>query len=413
MSSCRSTRNVNSDTVKESLQNLTTNAQGEGSAVPQNDVKGPTPQNIGSTPNEASRRRSRSMDGSRESRRRSRSVDRMERPRDRPVSRSSLHSSVDSDSYDYYHEENSDDQVIDLNEQTDSEEAATNKFIEEHYGLIPKDTYVGPPVATLLAETIHKWATIVPQKDEIRAAFEKCKIPENVSALGPIKVNDNIFGRLSFKAKEYDKKLRIIASYLKRAMGPLTYIWDSLIKGHSYSIKRNLDLPFIKTMERNITLQELTVSLASAMKLLCLSNSLNLQSRKNALLPQLDPRYYALTSHNNPIITQLFGDNLEQKVSDIYKVSQAARNPKMNTIRQRRGNRTIHYPGQSFKTVQYRRFGGQFRGQGQSRYKSNYKRSTMGQRASSFNKYQINYNNRGNTRFNRSARGRRPYHQRH
>ena len=76
------------------------------------------------------------------------------------------------------------------------------------------------------------------------------------------------------------------------------------------------------------------------MRLLCISNSMNLARRKLSLKPHLDLKYHLLASQRNPVTAQLFGDNLEQKVSDIYKVSQAARNPRFNTMRSHGGDLT-------------------------------------------------------------------------
>ena len=69
------------------------------------------------------------------------------------------------------------------------------------------------------------------------------------------------------------------------------------------------------------------------MKLLCFNRAFNLQKRKVSLKPHLDPKFHSLTSPSNQITQYLFGDNLEQKVSDIYKVSQAARNPRFQAVR--------------------------------------------------------------------------------
>ena len=122
-------------------------------------------------------------------------------------------------------------------------EAAANDIITANYGTVQKEQHLAAPISDLLASTIDNWATKVPNKEEIKSAFQACKIPTNSVALGPIKINDIIYNRLPFRAKENDKKLRNSASYMKRAMGPLTFIWDTLIKAQAYNIKKKLDPP--------------------------------------------------------------------------------------------------------------------------------------------------------------------------
>ena len=59
------------------------------------------------------------------------------------------------------------------------------------------------------------------------------------------------------------------------------------------------------------------------MKLLCYHNALNLQKRKSLLHQHLDPKYFSLASPNN-IVTEF--------LSDIFKVSQAARSNKFQAV---------------------------------------------------------------------------------
>ena len=179
------------------------------------------------------------------------------------------------------------------------DESVTNDFINQLYGDGPKNQHLNPPISTLLADTINKWATQIPSKEEVKQAFELCKILVNIHSLGPVRINEMIYNRLSYKAKQHDRKLRNSASYLKRAMGPLSFLWDSLIKVQAYNIKNKMDPPALKTTDGLISLKELTTAVSSAVRLLCMSNAFNLQLRKNSLKPQLDPKYYTLTNQKN------------------------------------------------------------------------------------------------------------------
>ena len=237
-------------------------------------------------------------------------------------------------------------------------DSVTNEFINQLYGEGPRDQHLGPPISALLADTINKWATQIPSKEQNKQAFELCKIPQNIHSLGPVRINDIIYNRLAYKAKQNDRKMRNSASYLKRVMGPLSFLRDSLIKAQAYNIKNKMNPPALKTTDGIISLKELTTAVSSAVRLLCMSNAFNLQLRKNSLRPQLDPKYHTLTNQSNRSTSQLFGDDLENKISSIYKVSQAARNPRFNAMKNRQPCRSVasvtSYPGHTFKTIRYK-----------------------------------------------------------
>ena len=203
-----------------------------------------------------------------------------------------------------------------------------NNLIQENYGSQKTDEHLAPPVVDLLASTMDGWLLKVPDKNEIKLAFEQYKIPVNVKSLGPIRINDIIYQRIPFKAKELDRQSKNQSTYYTRAMGPLTFIWDCFIKCQAWAIKNKQDLPKIIMQGQTVNIRELTACLSSSIKLLCYHHALNLQRRKSLLRQHLDPKYFSLASPSNPVTSFLFGDNLEQRVSDIFKVSQAAKNTK-------------------------------------------------------------------------------------
>ena len=218
-----------------------------------------------------------------------------------------------------------------------------NDFIQENYGTkIPED-HLAPPVSALLASTIDNWCLQVPTKD-IKQAFEQCKVPSNIIALSPIKINDIIYHRLPPRAREKDKLARNNASYYIRAMGPLAYIWNVLIKAEAWALKMKSARPSIKTQHETVPLRDLIACVSASMKLLSINVSLYLQCRKSALCPHLDPKYHTLAAPSNKITSFLFGDNLEQKVSDIFKISQAARSNRFQAVqgRSRIQHRSFH-----------------------------------------------------------------------
>ena len=187
-----------------------------------------------------------------------------------------------------------------------------NDFIQENYGLKKVEDHIAPPVSQLLASTIDSWCLQPPTKEVIKTAFEQCKIPSNVIALGSIPINDIIYQRLPFKAKESDKQARSQANYYTQAMGPLAHIWDCFIKAEAWALKTKSAPPALRLQPGMIPLRDLIACLSASMKLLCLNVSINLHQRKSALHPHLNHKYSSLAGPNNPIMKNLFGDNLGQ-----------------------------------------------------------------------------------------------------
>ena len=280
-------------------------------------------------------------------------------------------------------------------------------YIKENYVPEKKEKIMDKPISSLLAETINLWCTTLPSREDLKVGFENCKIPENVTSLAPVLVNEIIYNRLPIRAKENDKKLRQQANYVVRAMGPLALIWDVFIKAETAALKSNCNPPALRIADKLVSIRELTACVAHSMKLLSFANAINLQRRKVSLRPFLDPKYAILATAANPVSTQLFGDNLEQRVQDIFRISQAARNPRYQIMpRYRRQMDRYRRPRDNSK---YKRFSRQFR-----RAPSGYRRNNFNQGPqTSFNPGSSSrsfsgrrYGNNGNTNRNRYRFGR-------
>ena len=227
---------------------------------------------------------------------------------------------------------------IDGNDDVQGCDEMLNSLIQENYATKKTEEHLAPPVSDLLAKTIDDWALQVPNKPDIKLAFEQCCIPVNVRSLSPVKINDIIFQHiifqhLPFKAKEADRHAKNNSSYYTRAMGPLTYIWDTFIKAEVWAMKHKAAPPHIKVQGDTVPLKMPTACLSASIKILCFHTAINLQRRKSALHQFLDHKYLTLASSTNPVTSYLFGDNLEQRVSDIFKISQAAHNSKFQAVR--------------------------------------------------------------------------------
>ena len=286
-------------------------------------------------------------------------------------------------------------------------EEILNDFIQENYGTKPPEDHLAPPVAALLASTVDGWCLNPPTKETIKNAFEQCKVPSNIVALGQIKINDIIYQRLPVKTRENDRIARNNASYYIRAMGPLAYIWNVLIKAEAWALKTKSHRPAIKTQEETIPLRDLIACISASMKLLSLNVSLHLHRRKSALKPHLDPKFHTLAGPSNKITSWLFGDNLEQKVSDIFKIAQAARSHRFQAVRGRsRGHHRSFCPRRRFQersnfrqqTQPYYNRRSRFPGSGSARRAFGGASGNRGGRTR-FNKFRSNFRrNQGTTR---------------
>ena len=145
-------------------------------------------------------------------------------------------------------------------------------------------------------------------------------------------------------------------------MGPLAYIWNVLIKAEAWALKTKSARPCIKTQDETIPLRDLIACVSASIKLLSINVSMYLQCRKSALRPHLDPKYHTLAGPSNKITSFLFGDNLEQKVSDIFKIAQAAQSNRFQAVRGRsRVQHRSFCPRRKFqKNFQYQNQGNQF-----------------------------------------------------
>ena len=114
---------------------------------------------------------------------------------------------------------------------------------------------------------------------ETKALFQNCLIPENVEALNPTRINDLLFPRLSFRAKEADKKLKAYNTFLSRALGPLITIWDMLIAIEAQAQHAAMELPAFYINNELIPTKDIQEKLVYSIKLLAACNAITLQKR--------------------------------------------------------------------------------------------------------------------------------------
>ena len=84
---------------------------------------------------------------------------------------------------------------------TDLNEIANN-IISNDYTPPSGSTIQTDPIAEALASTINRWLRTCLSKNNTKTYFQKCLVLSNVEGLNPVRINEMVYPRLSFKAKE-------------------------------------------------------------------------------------------------------------------------------------------------------------------------------------------------------------------
>ena len=87
-----------------------------------------------------------------------------------------------------------------------------------------------PPFDDKLAVVLTKWLRSLPPRDKIKEMFKHCMIPSNVEGLQQVKINSIVYEKLKGHFKVNDQKLHGINNFIVRGLGPLTSIWDKILK---------------------------------------------------------------------------------------------------------------------------------------------------------------------------------------
>ena len=211
-----------------------------------------------------------------------------------------------------------------VNNQQELSDIAEN-IINEDYAIANLNSIKTDDVAQKLAEKLTSWLRVCPAKPETKELFKNCLIPGNVEGLNPTRINELLYARLPYKAKEIDKKLKATNTFLTRGLGPLMALLDTFIKIEANCRKHKFEIPNFECEGKTVNLREMREQLVNGIKLLSAANAINLQKRRVAIKPYLDQKYQSLTKPSNPITLSLLGDNIEQKMSEMYKMSMATR----------------------------------------------------------------------------------------
>ena len=183
-----------------------------------------------------------------------------------------------------------------------------------------------PPVSGPLAKTVSKWLRVTPNRDQIKALFHDCLIPDNVEGLQQVRINEVLYQTLPFKAKLTDQKLRGINNFVVRGVGPLISVLDTLISAEDALLKckDSVENP-IKVGTVHLDIPQLRRQVHSTVHLLSVCNSVILTKCKSEVKNYLHPKYHYLTKPSNIVTDELLGPDVERKVNDSNKLYKAGR----------------------------------------------------------------------------------------
>ena len=230
-----------------------------------------------------------------------------------------------------------DDNVIDDNITVDS-------IINEDYcedEMIPHL----PPIDSKLSELLTKWLCNAPSREKIKDLFKQCMLPCNVNGLKPVRINDLLYEKLTFHYKVNDQHLCDFNTYIARGLGPLISVWDNILKWETAlsGEKEKKVVVSMSTLQLNdlcLDLSSIRKSMSQGLCLLCTAHSVVLLKRKQQLKSFFDPKFHYLLKHTNPVTEELLGDNIDLRIAESTKLSEAAhklhlRRPNFNHFPQR------------------------------------------------------------------------------
>ena len=126
-----------------------------------------------------------------------------------------------------------------------------------------------------------------------------------------------------------DQRLRGLNTFLARGLGPLVSVWDKILKWetalcHKDTVPVTGSLGVLHSDGMSLDLTDVRRQLDRGIKLLATCHSVLLDRRRIQLKPFFDNKFHYLLKPGNPITNELLGDNVDQKVAEASKISDAA-----------------------------------------------------------------------------------------
>ena len=186
-----------------------------------------------------------------------------------------------------------------------------------------------PPIDDKIASVLTKWLCVLPPREKVKEMFKQCMLPSNVDGLQPVKINSVVYEKLKGSFRVNDQCLRGLNTFLARGLGPLVSVWDKILKWetalcHKDTVPVTGSLGVLHLDGMSLDLTDVRRQLDRGIKLLSTCHSVLLDRRRIQLKPFFDNKFHYLLKLGNPISNELLGDNVDQKVAEASKISDAA-----------------------------------------------------------------------------------------
>ena len=198
----------------------------------------------------------------------------------------------------------------------------------------------------LLLDLVTKWMHGYLPPTEIRKLQDKCLRPANVLAAKPITINPELSRAIAKQGVELDKPLSYINLAIAKGCQPLISAWSTIAVAVSkFRDEKGKDTPAVFAIGENnsLDLDAIQDLVTTALMVLGNANQQTAQYRRDQFKPFLHYDYHELLHHAHPLTTQLFGDNIKEKIGDISKIKQVVRHlprtPRKRGRKSRRGHR--------------------------------------------------------------------------
>ena len=119
-----------------------------------------------------------------------------------------------------------------------------------------------------------------------------------------------------------------INTYIARGLGPLISVWDNILEWET-ALSGDKEKKVTVSMS-TLQLNDLSSDLSAVHKsldklcLLCTAHSMVLLKCKQQLKSFFDPKFHYFLKHTNPIMEELLGDNVNLRIAESTKLSEAA-----------------------------------------------------------------------------------------
>ena len=218
-------------------------------------------------------------------------------------------------------------------------------------------------------------------RKEVRTELETIKRPKNAEALKPVRVNPEIYLRMTEKERKKDEPMKYIQNAVAKAAMPLSEAWnvlllleDNIRSGATPKMTDEEDVVVQLSDEYSLNITNTVRKLDSSLKILGIATSQIVQKRRLDLKYKLAYDCKGLAKRSRPFTDFLFGDDMKIQAAEnrkernlSFKITRGKKDKKSAFLEQDQGrgwfDKQYRYQPQN----QYDQSRGQNRGRGRSR----------------------------------------------